>query len=180
MVEIKNFCIAFVTIVICVAFVIIYTTGYDNGNTEGLKSGYSLGSSDQKQIDDGKIQYVEQIIDGDFIGSINGEHSPTVVSSGVVTQSPTPSPKIYVACSDYHTVDEMYKTPNGNFVTVNNITFEVDDGTYKNTTLKSNVKIQMVGLHGGYYYLSTHIVDIKHIKPVSESESGMRDSCEVI
>ena len=64
----------------CVLGIFIgHQIGFINGNSEGMKSGYYLGSSDQKQIDEGNILAINQSINGIPIGSINETKTTTTI-----------------------------------------------------------------------------------------------------
>ena len=100
--------------------------------------------------------------------------------SVTINTTPTPEPK-YVLCSDYVKITDRYKTPAGFYVVAKNETLALSEEAYNKVNVGYSAKIRNgVYLGGGYYQWYAIVEDAGDVKPVSETESGYRDACEVI
>ena len=109
----------------------------------------------------------------------------TITTATNATMLPQSTPTIvpqnkYVECTDYYKVTEKWKTPT-KFVIVTNETgiVNIEEKDYDNTTAGEYVHKDS----GRAFYYHGDVIDrdgsVK-LKPVTESESGYRNACEVI
>ena len=108
--------------------------------------------------------------------------TPTSIETPVPELTPTmdvtPTQPSYVTCSDYSLITDRYKTPSGYYIISGNETYSVTSDLYNRSVVGYSAKAGYPG--DGYLYFETYILDIKHIKPVSEKESGYRDACRIV
>ena len=142
-------------------------------------------------------------------GICHGEEGVTPSVTPSVTQSveivvtptpvPTPTPVEYVECSDYHKIVDKWKTPDGNFVKLDdnttiglipyNPSFMVSGAGWSSTYVYgddyNNISIgeyakACVEPNDAYSFCTSKLQIVAKLKPVSEEESGYRDACEII
>jgi hypothetical protein len=120
---------------------------------------------------------------------------PITVSSTIETSTPAPTPQ-YVTCSNYHKVVDKWKTPDGSYVKLDdNTTVELmppdfvpssppiqlgDDYTNITVGEYTNICESSTDRYDYTTLCTSKLSRTVKLKPVSESESGYRDACEVV
>ena len=104
----------------------------------------------------------------------------------------TPTPQVYLKCSDYHQIKDRYKTPDEKyFIVIQNDTLAISESQYENVSIGGYVKLTYFATYSYYWsnvvyspttdgtYSNSYVVDDFAEKLVrkSEAETGYRDAC---